>query len=347
MNLKKPIFFTYDLERKRGVDLIAVIHVDDRSTEVLEVALTQDGEPVSMTGKTVTARFVSSKTRILFSDNVACSVNAKGNILIPFDNAVIRSRKCDLKIEVNITDGDEELTLQFPLWVRVNGSILDNAEITPESQGIIPELLEEVRLELARVKDFISSDDVYEIIDLTLSGNPNTYPTLLIDNNNQAGDYILYYYDSDEVRHDIFNFSQHFAEGQGADGKSAYEIAVEHGFVGTEAQWLTSLIGATGAQGAKGDKGDKGDTGAAGADWVPTSAEKTAIAAEAAGMISVPTKTSDLTNDSGFLTQHQSLANYYNKTEVNNLLNGKANSSHTHSQYLTLNDLPIYNGGVQ
>ncbi len=299
MNIKKPIFFTYDLERKRGVDLIAIIHVDDRSTEVLEVALTQNGEPVSMAGKTVIARFVSAKTKILFSDNVACSVNEQGNILIPFDNAVIRSRKCDLKIEVNITDGDEELTLQFPLWVRVNGSILDNAEITPESQGVISELLEEVKLELARVKDFISSDDVYEILDLTLSGNPSSYPTLLIDNDNQAEDYIMYYYDSEEVRHDIFNFSQHFASGQGADGKSAYEIAVEHGFIGTEAQWLASLVGATGA---KGDKGDKGDTGAAGADWVPTAAEKTAISAEAAGMITVPTKTSQLTNDSGFLT---------------------------------------------
>ncbi len=47
------------------------------------------------------------------------------------------------------------------------------------------------------------------------------------------------------------------------------------------------------------------------------------------------------------LQSHQSLANYYNKTEVNNLLSGKADTSHTHSQYLTLNDLPIYNGGVQ
>lgn len=27
----------------------------------------------------------------------------------------------------------------------------------------------------------------------------------------------------------------------GADGKSAYEIAVEHGFVGTEEEWLESL----------------------------------------------------------------------------------------------------------
>ena len=49
----------------------------------------------------------------------------------------------------------------------------------------------------------------------------------------------------------------------------------------------------------------------------------------------IPTKVSQLQNDSGFLTSHQSLANYYKKTEVNNMLDGKANASHTHSQYLT------------
>ena len=38
-------------------------------------------------------------------------------------------------------------------------------------------------------------------------------------------------------------------------GKSAYEIAVMHGFDGTEQEWLASL------KGAKGDKGDKGDPG--------------------------------------------------------------------------------------
>ena len=41
----------------------------------------------------------------------------------------------------------------------------------------------------------------------------------------------------------------------GADGQSAYEVAVANGFVGTEAQWLASLVG------PKGDKGDTGDTG--------------------------------------------------------------------------------------
>ncbi len=41
----------------------------------------------------------------------------------------------------------------------------------------------------------------------------------------------------------------------GADGKSAYEIAVENGFDGTETEWLTSLKGADGKDGSNGTNG--------------------------------------------------------------------------------------------
>ena len=50
-------------------------------------------------------------------------------------------------------------------------------------------------------------------------------------------------------------------------GKSAFDIAVENGFVGTEIEWLLSLKGEKGdkgeqgVQGEKGDKGDKGEKG--------------------------------------------------------------------------------------
>lgn len=37
--------------------------------------------------------------------------------------------------------------------------------------------------------------------------------------------------------------------GTGADGKSAYQIAVEHGFSGTETEWLASLKGPVGETG--------------------------------------------------------------------------------------------------
>ncbi|SFT31830.1 collagen-like protein [Streptomyces sp. ok210] len=52
--------------------------------------------------------------------------------------------------------------------------------------------------------------------------------------------------------------------GDGAPGKSAYEIAVQQGFAGTVTQWLASLSGPAGPTGAAGAQGPKGDTGAPG-----------------------------------------------------------------------------------
>ena len=51
---------------------------------------------------------------------------------------------------------------------------------------------------------------------------------------------------------------------KGKDGKSAYEIAVEHGFVGTEAEWLKSLKGVDGKNGIDGLPGKDGKSGADG-----------------------------------------------------------------------------------
>lgn len=51
----------------------------------------------------------------------------------------------------------------------------------------------------------------------------------------------------------------------GATGSSAYQVAVAGGFVGTEAQWLASLVGAQGPQGPAGATGPQGPAGPAGA----------------------------------------------------------------------------------
>ena len=56
-----------------------------------------------------------------------------------------------------------------------------------------------------------------------------------------------------------------------------------------------------------------------------TKADKTAI----------PTKTSQLTNDSGFLTSHQNISGKADKTYVDNQLATKSDKVHTHDQYLT------------
>ena len=63
---------------------------------------------------------------------------------------------------------------------------------------------------------------------------------------------------------------------KGKDGKSAYEIAVEHGFVGTEADWLESLKGVDGKDGCDGRNGADGLPGRDGIDGVNGSDGKSA-----------------------------------------------------------------------
>ena len=73
-------------------------------------------------------------------------------------------------------------------------------------------------------------------------------------------------------------------------GYSAYEIAVQHGYTGTEEEWLVSLHGADGATGpqgetgATGQQGPKGDKGDPGDDYTLTEQDKQEIA----GMVDTP-----------------------------------------------------------
>ena len=125
----------------------------------------------------------------------------------------------------------------------------------------------------------------------------------------------------------------------GQDGKSAYEIAVDNGFVGTETEWLESLKGQDGQDGIVMDAPSDGKLyGRMNANWVEVTgsggggggipeapADSKAYArkdnawvetVETANVYTkteaneaflpkttvIPTKTSELTNDSGFIT---------------------------------------------
>ncbi|MDT0553971.1 hypothetical protein RM519_11985, partial [Urechidicola sp. P050] len=63
------------------------------------------------------------------------------------------------------------------------------------------------------------------------------------------------------VPYALFALNGGGAGTDGADGKSAYEVAVENGFAGTEADWLLSLQGADGADGNDGTDGTNGADG--------------------------------------------------------------------------------------
>ncbi|WP_339233807.1 hypothetical protein [Oceanobacillus sp. FSL W7-1281] len=66
----------------------------------------------------------------------------------------------------------------------------------------------------------------------------------------------------------------------GADGKSAYDIAVDNGFEGTEEEWLESLRGPQGPAGADGADGTNGSDGTDGVSVVDATSDGTNITFE-------------------------------------------------------------------
>ena len=55
---------------------------------------------------------------------------------------------------------------------------------------------------------------------------------------------------------------------KGDDGDSAYEVAVANGFVGTEQEWLDSLVGPEGPEGPQGEQGPQGPAGSGTGDML-------------------------------------------------------------------------------
>lgn len=58
-----------------------------------------------------------------------------------------------------------------------------------------------------------------------------------------------------------WKFISDLSGAQGIQGLSAYQVAVQHGFEGTEAEWLISLKGEKGATGERGPQGLQGERG--------------------------------------------------------------------------------------
>ena len=192
----KPICGAYDINRKFGfnaTEAITIEHEEDFKTRYIDLFLYEGNtrNAVDVSGATVTARMVTTPefNSLLLNDNVSCSIGEKqGHIIIPIDKAVLPSYPCEFLVEIHIESGENVLVLPFPLWVRMNASILDNAGVTPESKGTVPELLEEATqaLEAAEQaietsKDYYSLNNKPSINGVTIEGNQQADYYGLID----------------------------------------------------------------------------------------------------------------------------------------------------------------------
>jgi len=82
----------------------------------------------------------------------------------------------------------------------------------------------------------------------------------------------------------------------GANGLSAYEVALENGFVGTESEWLDSLVGPQGEQGPQGIPGEPGEPGECDCEIVRYDASRSF---EISGEPSAPAVTSFIATQDG------------------------------------------------
>ena len=175
MNIK-PKYVLYDICRMKPFNLIEYTHVNDVNTQVLEVSVINNGEQIELSSDyTYTAAIVNRETKALINNSIECSLNGSGNVEIPVDNFHQLGAQ-DLLIELTITDsnGNQVLVTPFPLWIHVNASILDDAQVTPDSLGTIPELLEEAKEALEATKDYETLENKPQINGHELTGNKSS-----------------------------------------------------------------------------------------------------------------------------------------------------------------------------
>ncbi len=136
------------------------------------------------------------------------------------------------------------------------------------SDVFVVEPHEEDGVLVADVPNILLQDDwpilVYEVVD----GQTEKSYVLPVLTRAKPDDYV--YTDTEVKRYTdleerVARLEEKIDEG-GADGKSAYDIACDHGFEGDEEAWLASLVGAQGIPGEAGAPGERGQDGKDGKD---------------------------------------------------------------------------------
>ncbi len=191
------------------------------------------------------------------------------------------------------------------------------ADITLD-EDISPRMLSEA-IEYYPVKSISyapNNKTVGQLYQFCVSGISSDSPNLFIcagkDDNGYVWKDLSYMVSQENVKQVLDKYLEDNSVSGGVDGKSAYQIALDNGFEGTQQEWLESLKGANGKDGAQGPKGDTGLQGKSGADgYTPvkgtdywTDSDKTEIVEYVTSALttnSSPAYTNKL-NDAGYLS---------------------------------------------
>lgn len=109
----------------------------------IAIAFWEDSNPIDLSGKDLTATFVTNKR--LIAESVSLT-NIDGNTaelnISSTNNYTIIPGK--MLVEIEIKEGDKKLYPSTALVVKVRGSILDDAEVDSDSYGNVADIVREV-----------------------------------------------------------------------------------------------------------------------------------------------------------------------------------------------------------
>ncbi len=191
--------------------------------------------------------------RVLGSDGTSC--------LLPSELHAGTVKMSIFGYDSENTSGLRATTVSIALHIRPSGFMPDGAEEIPPTPDLYAQLLQKLDEKAASLqngadgKDGTDGKSAFEIaVENGFVGTKSEWLESLKGIDGLPGKDGR---DGTDGKNGIDGVN-----GQnGTDGKSAYLIAVEHGFTGTEAEWLESLKGADGLPGKDGEKGADGRDG--------------------------------------------------------------------------------------
>jgi hypothetical protein len=135
---------TVDVNSLQPIFVERIQSDNDKGVRELTVRLIANGSVISMENN-YTATAAIAVDNVLINDSIACVVNVSENtITIPIDNKLFDCVGGMMAVQPTVTDGTDRLTIPRPVYVRVEDTVAETAQITDRSLGSYAAVVKEI-----------------------------------------------------------------------------------------------------------------------------------------------------------------------------------------------------------
>lgn len=135
---------TVDVNSLQPIFVERIQSDNDKGVRELTLLLIANGSVISMENN-YTATAAIAVDNVLINDSVTCVVSASENtITIPIDNKLFDCVGGMMAVQPTVTDGTDRLTIPRPVYIRVENTVAETAQITDRSLGSYAAVVKEI-----------------------------------------------------------------------------------------------------------------------------------------------------------------------------------------------------------